>query len=454
MTYALIDNASLTAVQRVMGDVVVRNPDTINGDLVALENLVQAILFYDDLVCVDNYKPEYRESRKKEFYFVRFVAPEEVNLNQVEAKAKSEADSIRPEVRGGEFVDNDFSALLKRLQMNMVCTWDMASSNYYLTMKMLGQPNTPEFQKYSEVSASIFSELSDVDSTYGRWSNVARFVGSDGQECTKNITSALRTFIASLNWLAYKAIYYSLAASYLKADTFLHPIRHAYQIHWMKKTGAFGHDFTSKLIGALETELSTTVERIIDNGRSQAISMEIPIFSAWFALQGGDVSSVIKSALAVKNNSEFQEIRGLLRDIRTAYDEEGISEANKRIRHLESELKRASDNTLNLYGIKTDQGISTSYIMKAYNLFAAIKGLPQFPELDFKIPLPVFFNTKSSSFSGVYKNIATELTSVERLGGVRDILGARFNIDDERYLPPKTEAPEYRYITSHWKKPM
>jgi hypothetical protein len=48
VTYALIDNATLTAVQRVMGQIIVKTPDTINGDLVALENLVQAILFYDD----------------------------------------------------------------------------------------------------------------------------------------------------------------------------------------------------------------------------------------------------------------------------------------------------------------------------------------------------------------------------------------------------------------------
>lgn len=54
----------------------------------------------------------------------------------------------------------------------------------------------------------------------------------------------------------------------------------------------------------------------------------------------------------------------------------------------------------------------------------------------------------------IYKNIASELTSIERLGGVRSILGAKFNIDDKRYNPPKTEAPEYRNVTSHWKKPM
>lgn len=454
MAYALIDNASLTAVQRVMGDVVVRNPDTVNGDLVAFENLVQAILFYDELVCIDNYKDEYREQRKDQFDFIRFISPEEINFDQIEEKAKSESDSIRPEVRGGEFVDDDFSQLLHMLKMNMVCTWDMASSNYYLTMKMLGQPNTPEFQKYSELSASIFSELSDVGDTLGRWSNEARFIGSNGEEHTKNITSALRTFIASLNWLAYKSIYYSLAASYLRADTFLHPIRHSYQIHWMRKTGAYGHDFTSKLIGALEIDLSTTIEKIIDKGRSAALSLEVPIFSAWLASQAGDVSGVIGAALEIRGNDEFQQVRGLLREIRTAYDEEGLSEANKRIGKLEAELAKASDRTKEMYGIKTDQGIQTSFIMKAYNSVAALNGLPQFPEFDFKIPLPSFLSSNSSSFSNIYKNVASELTSIERLGGVRDVLGARFNIDTERYRAPKTEAPEYRYVTSHWKKPM
>ena len=56
MSYVLIDNASFTAAERVLGDIVVKNPDTVNGDLIAFENLIQAILFYDDLICVDNYR--------------------------------------------------------------------------------------------------------------------------------------------------------------------------------------------------------------------------------------------------------------------------------------------------------------------------------------------------------------------------------------------------------------
>ncbi|MFK5968933.1 MAG: hypothetical protein QM487_02275 [Candidatus Marithrix sp.] len=67
----------------------------------------------------------------------------------------------------------------------MICTWDIRSSVYYLTMKMLGQPNTSEFIKYSEINSSIFNELSDAGSTFGRWSEDVSLYSSDGIERTK-----------------------------------------------------------------------------------------------------------------------------------------------------------------------------------------------------------------------------------------------------------------------------
>lgn len=470
MSYALIDNASLTAIQRVMGQVVVKNPDTVNGDLMALENFLQAILFYDDLVCIDNYKEEHQEDRKKYFNFIRFLSPKDFQLDQIDNKAQSEANTIRPEIRGGEFVDQDFRALLDLLKMNIVCTWDLRTSVYYLTMKMLGQPNTPEFHKYSEISSAIFNELSDAGETYGRWAQDARLVGSDGTVHTQEemqkaagahkrglggTTHSLDMFIASLNWLAYKAIYYSLAAKYFRADTFLHPIRHAYQIHWMRKTGAYGHDFTAKLVQSLAGNISTSVSEIIDTGRNAAISIEVPVFSAWLTAEAGDVQAVISSALELKGTQTFQDIRGLLREIRIAYDENGLTNANRLVKKWEEQVVKASANLKHDYGLDTGQGVQGSFLIKVYNSVAALTGLPQFPEFQFKIPLPEFTKTNTANnFSYLYKDVASELTSIERLGSMRDLMASRFVIDNKHYVRPKTEAPKYRNYSSDWKLPM
>ncbi len=70
MSYALVDNASLTSVQRLLGRIETRGTDSIDGDIAAFEHLVQALLFYQDVVCIDDYKPEYRLSREREFSFI------------------------------------------------------------------------------------------------------------------------------------------------------------------------------------------------------------------------------------------------------------------------------------------------------------------------------------------------------------------------------------------------
>ena len=470
MSYALIDNASLTAVQRVLGEVVARTPDTVNGDIVALESFVQAVLFYDEIVCLDNYKKEHREERETRFGFVRFIDPKSFKLEGFEAKAAGEAASIRPEIRGGEFVNDDFRELLNLLKMNMVCTWDLRSSVYYLTMKMLGQPKTEEYAKYSELSAAIFNELSDVGDTRGRWSTDVELYSSAGKQHTVaemqkagteanrglgGTTRALEMFIASLNWLSYKTIYYSLLARTLHADTFLHPIRHAYQLHWMKKSGAYGHDFTAKLVETLQEDIRGSVAAIVDDGRSVALSYDVPVFSAYLVQQAGDVRGVVDAALELKRSSDFEEVRGMLREIRNAFEDQGLKEANRGVQKWKRELEKASAHLRQEYGVETAQGISLSKIARVYNAAATVAHLPQAPELDAQLPWPDFLRWKrNSGFANVYKDIAQELTSVERLGGLRDLLAARFVIDDKHYVSPKTEDPRLRQVASEWKLPM
>lgn len=466
MTYALIDNASLTAVERVLGQIVARNPDTINGDLVALENVVQAILFYDDLVSIDNYKEEFREARAKKFGFVNFLAPSSCSLGVIEETAKAEAESIEPEIRGGEFSDKDFKQLLEMLKLNMVCTWDMRSSVYYLTMKMLGQPNTPEYEKYSGLSASIFNELADAGETKGRWSTKVTLISSSGhvyqeQEFSgqrgdlAGTTKALAMFIAALNWMAYKSIYYSLAAKHLKADSFIHPIRHAYQIHWMKKTGAFGHDFTSRLLGNLTNKISTSISEIVGHGRTSTIALDLPIFSAWLTQEADGVEGVIASALELKRTDHFQTVRQTLREIRLAYDEHGVSIGNAKVTALIRDVERVAGDLKRKYGVPSNQGIQGSFLIKSINSATALAGIPPLPDHEFAISTPEFLKSaKTRALTTVFKDVVNELTSIERLGGLRDKMASSFKIDDSRYIPPKTEDPRFRKVNSHWKMPM
>lgn len=466
MSYALIDNASLTAVERALGDIVVKNPDTINGDLVAFENLIQAVLFYDDLVCVDNYKKRHREERINKFDFVRFLSPDDFGLNDIDILSQKEARAIRPEIRGGEFADDDFCELVEMLKLNMVCTWDMRSSVYYLTMKMLGQPNTPEYAKYSELSSAIFNELSDAGETKGYWSTDATLVSSKGHVHTAEefqnkisglggVTRPLEMFIASLNWLAYKSIYYSIAAKHLKADSFIHPIRHAYQLYWMRKTGAFGHDFSAKVLSNLSGKISSTVSEVIDHGRSATVTMDIPVFSVWLSQESGGIEHSIDAALELKKSDKFVVARETLREIKIAYDESGIAKGNAKTTKLISDLEKISGDLKRSYGVPSPQGIQGSFLIKSINSITALAGIPALPDREFALSTPEFMKSdRTRSFSTIFKDITNELTSIERLGGHRDMLASKFQIDEEYYTPAKTENPRFRKASSGWKLPM
>jgi hypothetical protein len=466
MAYALIDNASLTAVERALGKIIVKNPDTINGDLAAVENFLQAILFYDDLVSIDNYKAEFAESRARDFSFVNFLAPDQYGLAEIDGLAKAEARAIRPEIKGGEFADPDFKELLELLKLSMVCTWDMRSSVYYLTMKMLGQPYTSEYDKYSELSTAIFNELSDVGETKGRWSKDVKLVSSEGHIFNSDefgkkssqyggMTKALEMFVAALNWLAYKSVYYSLAAKHLQADSFIHPIRHAYQLHWMKKTGAFGHDFTARLINNLSHKITNSISDVIGHGRAHTVALEMPIFSAWLTQASGSLEQALKAALELKKANQFVVARETMKEIKIAYDESGLTAGNKLTTKLEHDLNKISGDLRRAYGVPSAQGIQGSFLIKTINFAGGLAGIPSLPDKEFALSTPEFLKSRrTKAFSTIFKDVANELTAIERLGGLRDKMSSGFKVDDELYVRPKTEDPKFRRFSSHWKMPM
>ncbi len=467
MTYALIDNATLTAVQRATGAVTVQNTDTINGDLCAVENFLQGILFYDDLLCIDNYKPQHRETRKKQFPYLRFVDPTQFELQTVDEVAQREAALIRPEIRGGEFVDEDFAGLLEQLKMNMVCTWDKSSSVYYLTMRMLGHQATDAYGKYSALSAAIFAELADVGDTCGRWSQEVKLVGSDGHVFTEQdfarkkpedfggATKQLEMFIASLNWLAYKSIYYSMAAKHLKADSFIHPIRHAYQLHWLKKSGFFGHDFTARLLANLSSKTQTSIAEIKSHGGAQTVALDLPLFSAWMTQVSGSVPNAIMAAKQIRNEDHFVTIRQTLKEIRVAFDEKGIGDGNRLVTKLIGDVDKICGDLKRKYGVPSAQGIQGSFLIKAVNTMTGWAGIPGLPDREFALSTPEFMKSQSTkAFTTVVKDITAELTSMERLGGVRDLMAKSFVIDKEKFGSPKVQNPRYRHATSEWQKPM
>ena len=119
MTYALIDNSTLTAVQRIEGHVKTKSRDSVDTDIVAFENYIQSILFYDRVIAIDDYIPKHRESRISNFKEILFLDKTQYGLDEVESEAKRISDTLKPKLRGGTFVNDDVKKLIDLLQTHI-----------------------------------------------------------------------------------------------------------------------------------------------------------------------------------------------------------------------------------------------------------------------------------------------------------------------------------------------
>lgn len=472
MTYALIDNATLTAVQRIEGNVLTKSKDSVDTDIVAFENYIQSILFYDRIVAIDDYIPEHRDSRISHFSNISFLGKKDLGLDAIESQARKISDELQPKLRGGTFVNDDFRKLIELLQTHIVCTWDISSSVYHLTLKNLSNDGK-DFEKYGNIAAAIFSELGDAAESGNKTKGDIELLDRFGNPIRKGYkvpgakwgdgtsageaSDAIKAFVASLVWLANRSVFYSLSAKHLQADTFLYPIRQAYQQVYLSETCHYGFNYAKHIVEHFSTSLSKDLIDIHSGGKTTATATSLPVFSAWLAKETGNPCRIVEAAYAIRNNTEFVEARERMREIRRSFDEDELAVANKNVASLISEISKASNDMRIKYGLQTRQGVPVTKLVHVYNSVAALNSMPKIPAFNFKVKIPDFIYDlrKPRGFRAVYRNLTHDLSTIWSLGEARDILGSNISIDTQaRAYNPKQEQPRFANSHSQFKSPM
>jgi hypothetical protein len=472
MTTALLDNATLTAVQRIAGQAPSRSLDSVDVDLVAFENYIQARLFYDDIAVIDDYLPHHREARRAAFPHLAYVVPEDFKLNELSAVADAASDAIQPKIQGGDFANPEFKALFQLLQTHMVCTWDISSSIYHLNLKVLAGRGTQDFDKYGAVATAMFHELSDASRSGRHIKNDVELVDRYGKRIGDGYSvpdakwgsgesgapsGAIQAFTASLVWVANRAMYYTLVAAHLKADAFLYPIRQAYQQHYLAQNFKYDADFPKRLVSQFSTTLSRDVAEVHNGGALAIGAIDLPVFSAWLANACGDPVAALHALEDIRLQREFVEARAQVSELREVYNDGSILDANKKIGKMTANISKVSAAMREKYSIKTQQGVPLTRLVTVYNAFAILKGLPTLPKIDLSVKIPQFLRDmkREVGFSAVYRNIMNDLATFGALGQVRDVLGRRVELEENAVAyTPKAEDPRYRHAHSQFKSPM
>ncbi len=471
MTSVLLDNATLTAVQRITGQVSSRSRDSVDVDLVAFENYVQARLFFEDVLAIDDYVPDLRESRRAAFPVVRFLESTSWGIDRARAAAAAEASSIHPRVRGGNFDNPEFKSLFELLGSHMICTWDVSSSIYHLTLKVLAEDGSENFQKYGAVATAIFGELADAAQSGARVQKAPELIDRYGNPIgrgyqvpgakwgggtTGELTTALSSFVAALVWLAERSTFYSLAAAHLKVDSYIYPIRQTYQQKFLASSLKYGDDFPRRIVSTLSRVLSTDATDIACVSGSSVSVRDLPIFSAWLTVESGDPRAVLRAVEELRQREEFCEARSLVGELRQHFDDGDLERGNKKLRKAAEDIEKQSRAMRERYSVKTRQGVPLTRLVSIYNAAASVLQLPQFPGVSSDIAVPSFLPSfgKRGGFSAIYRNAMDDLATFASMGKARDALARCVVLSDEPAWRPKAEAPRYRNSHSSFKSPM
>lgn len=470
MRYALVDNSTLTGIQRLLGQVPIKNKLVIDMDVLCLESLLQAILFYDRIIMIDDYKESYRVSRHKAFPELMPVGSDVLNLDQLLSSTQSIASNIVPCVEAGRFTDGDFKPFFELLKMHTTFTWDMSGSAYFLTQKILAGVGGVDVEKYSRLSSAIYSELLDrsrVDSVSGEGNSVTlldhkgqpitsgySIIDKNGESKSAGVPHLVAAFFDGLNWLAFRTIFYTLAANNLGVDLFLHPIRQAFQPNFLVKLNQEDPSVFKPLIDAMNDAANTSINTISGKVNPFVTKHQLPLFVRWFAEKVGSPDKYIEYAYQLRQEQPFVQARQRLITLEECVgDGTFTSKAN----NLILDVSRSLEGIVSKYGASTSQGVSLSSLITLWNIGAMLKPLPKAPNVDLRIKQLEFMKhlIPQKGFKAVYRSVVGDLSQVSRLGKYHEVVSSKVVLDENasEYFV-KEEAVRFARMKSGWKVPM
>ncbi len=437
MQLTVVDNSTLTAVQRLSGTAPTRSSKNTEGDIAALETFVQALLF-SDLVCsIDDYKPQFREIRAKEFPYVRLLQPFEVDMEGVADEVRQEVKQLNLAIGDGK-LKGELGRVMSSLGLLTHCAWEMSSSVFWLQLYLV---SNPEIDVDKATMHQVMAGLEDMASAADFfWSKEIVIESTTNQG--EGPTRGLAALVAAVSWLIARVRYYEAGAQMLQASLSLHPVRHGYLAHRLQLEGAIGDHIKGRLVHMLAEQTMNAVanEVSLEPGFLQ---VPVPFFAGWLATQREDIPAMLQLALEIKMEPDFLSFRRQLAEI--SNDRIGVDRAKA----LQSDVRQVVERFFGKYSIPAMGATGTALV----TLGETITKTPVNPLL--QLVRTILPNACALTTGvGLFRHIAHDLNQIPRWGDVRDKLGRSVRLDEKPVFEPKALDPDDLNRVLRYRKPM
>ena len=397
----LVDNATLSGVERITGVSQTANLNNIDNDILCLEKLVTAILFSDSLLGVDDYKAEYRSSRLQRFSFVDFLKLGDQAYSDLASESAAFARSMSFNFQGSKPA-GDVVSFFEALRISPQLRWDIFVSSEYLTLSYLvGDAKHTNYERSidsafrnevvdgqmvgasnrSKISVTDRPDIQDVKDLVKALSSAnPHFAGSDGK-------SALERIIFGYGWTAERSHFYNAVAQIYGADAYLSPLRDAFCESCCRL------DYPGQIQSLIESLKSKANEALISilepSGRAKFV-MRLPFFTAYLISNTENASQCIDLALSMRNKQEFRDCRSIFHNLDHISTTERVQEVNGVLKYL----SESCSNLMKNYSVATGNGTP-------FSISVGLTGVT------FGVKLGGLLRSyKNRAFSRVFRNIA------------------------------------------------
>lgn len=438
----LVDNATLSGVERLIGESQTLNLNNVDNDILCLEKLITAILFSDAIIGVDDYKDKFRSQRLKKFDFVDF---RKIEAETYGLLAKDAADFARGMVFSfdGSKPAGDVVSFFESLRIDPQLRWDIFVSSEYLTFSLLVR-DIRDIRYEAAMDSMFRNEITDRDvaSAGDGFSPtvsveqrpeiaemkglIQAFAAGNASFCGEGYKSLLSRIIFGYGWTAERAHFYNAVASMYGADAFLAPLRDAFCESCCRL------EARSQVNGLLEKLKSSTRQalvKIVDASGDAKFAMKLPFFTAYFISKTDNPKQCIDLALQMRDNKEFRESRIILQNLAHLSTQDKYREVNEILRFLEQSCATLMER----YAVSPQGRAQVSVSLGLSGLSIGV---------DIKLN-QLFKHYRNRPFARVFRNIAEDMLNVEQLGSLYEKLCSSIRKHKDAMHPQFDVTPKF-----------
>ncbi|MBE8994780.1 hypothetical protein [Microcystis aeruginosa] len=331
MTKVLIDNATISSVQRALGKAPLKEPALLDIEHVALSRFSEAVLLSDGVIIPDNYKAELTASRKALisddlFHFQELKGNEDAEIVEI---CNSLLGIWREAFHAGS-ERSLFSEYFSQVKAFSNFIWEHASSEFFLVFRAHGiNKENPLIEAVlaSPANEGLGSEL--------------QIIGTDGNVVAwDKLSRPVQRMLSVMGWLGHQYIWYQIFSAQYDCSYLPHPLRDFFAYDFLNRVdkgarskSAFASAFADE-IGKFQGRLKNSLEAL--GQLESAININLPGFLPLLICESSSGNDFLPVLHQMRQEPEVTELREMLKDIQQSIEKGDYKPLAKMKREIEA----------------------------------------------------------------------------------------------------------------------